>query len=342
MLLVGQRSFGGEESSGVELWVDEPVAVLAPNHAISTHGWGMAVADSWRVYHISPRMQPSASVGVIQPVPGVRPTCAASLRSESLAAVIGTSGAHLLGAFNRTEADWTEWERVHGQDADPWDLIGSYDRLDERAHWTQPWGAPPDLRSLAVLHDPDPNARNPDVSILANAHVGGVVRSDDLGATWRQLVDVHIDVHQVATDSPSTIVIASGTRGCGISHDKGDTWTFPTEGLHADYGRAVTITGGHVLLSTSSGPDGSDARLYRRPLDGATPFEPVADIPQFDENLDTHLLASRSATDVAAFAKPDGRVFASTDAGRTWALLGVVPGTPRAVMVSGNYPARRT
>ena len=85
--------------------------------------------------------------------------------------IVGTEGAHL--------------HRLAQEQLEP---IKGFDTVAGRADWYTPWGSPPEVRSLACT---------PDNVLLANVHVGGIVRSEDSGRTWLPTVDIHDDVHQV-------------------------------------------------------------------------------------------------------------------------------------------------
>lgn len=181
--------------------------------------------------------------------------------------------------------------------------VSSFDDAPTRSDWYTPWGGPPDTRSLS---------RGP-AGIYANVHVGGILRSDD-GEQWSPTaLDIDADVHQVLVDGDR--VLAATAFGLAESPDRGATWTFHTEGLHATYCRAVAVAGDIVLVSASRGHTGAQAALYR----WAGAFERITGgLPEWlDDNLDTHCLAA--AGPVAAAGTRDGRLFLSEDAGRTWA-----------------------
>src|SRR5207249_757493 len=166
--------------------------------------------------------------------------------------LIGTSEAHLLrlrqGRLERIER---------------------FDEVDGRDEWYTPWGGPPDVRSMSV---------DDDGTIYVNVHVGGVVRSIDHGETWQPTMDIDMDVHQVLVHPDGRgWMFAASARGLGISEDRGASWTFLTDGLHATYCRAVAVAGDHVLVSASSGPRGREAAVFRRRLDGSGPFEKCTD-----------------------------------------------------------------
>jgi hypothetical protein len=220
-------------------------------------------------------------------------------------------------------------------------LVDGFDALPDRSTWYTPWGGPADVRSMAVT---------PSGTVLANVHVGGVARSADGGRSWAATIDIDADVHQVATAEDGTVVAAAAVGLC-LSHDDGRTWAVETDGLHATYCRAVTVAGDVVVISASTGPRGSHAGLYRRPLAGPSPvrLERCVDgLPRwFDGNVDTFWLATdagyaapgRGTPDGAAAGAsatpapavvcggPDGTVYLSHDTGLSWTVVGTgLPG----------------
>ncbi|MDP9143722.1 MAG: hypothetical protein M3N43_03340, partial [Actinomycetota bacterium] len=175
-----------------------------------------------------------------------------------------------------------------------------------RDEWYTPWGGPPDVRSMAV---------DASGTLFINIHVGGILRYDDSGLT--PTLDQDADVHQViAHPSQPGLVLAACARGLARS-ENGRDFAFREEGLHAPYCRAVTTVGDAVLVSASTGPRTSRARLYR--ADQATgPFQPCTDgLPEwFDENLDTHCLAVLGES---VYAGLGDKVWRSDDEGGSWA-----------------------
>ena len=219
--------------------------------------------------------------------------------------LIGTEQAHLLRFADDTLAPVESFETVSG-----------------REEWYTPWGDPADVRSIAVAGDG---------AIHVNVHVGGVVRSRDAGASWAPTVDIESDVHQViAHPARPEIVLAAAYEGFGISGDGGETWRFITDGMHAHYARAVAVSGDHVLVSTSLGPRGRKAALYRTPLDGTMPFARCEGLPWLDDNIDTGCLAADGS--LVVFGTTDGRVFRSLDGGERWAV--VTKGLPAITAVT--------
>jgi photosystem II stability/assembly factor-like uncharacterized protein len=215
--------------------------------------------------------------------------------NESL--LVGTSEAQLMQCIGTTV-----------------ELSGAFVAQPDRKHWYTPWGGAPETRSMALAADG---------TIYVNVHVGGVLHSRDGGNTWKQMLDIDRDAHQIAVhpDHPNHLYVASA-EGLGVSRDAGAHWTFETDGLHANYQRAVAISRDRVLVSTSHGPQGRQGAIYWRPVKGRRPFVKCeVGLPQwFDDNINTFAL---TATDtLAAFGTADGRVFVSEDQGDSWQQIG--------------------
>ena len=232
-----------------------------------------------------------------------RATCLAATPGGVL---VGTARAHLL----RLEADKLL-------------PVTGFDQAEGRADWYTPWGAPADVRSISA---------GPDGAIYVNVHVGGVLRSTDGGATWRPLLEIEHDVHQVCAPSERRgLVLVAAFDGFGVSRDGGETWVWENDGLHAHYCRGVALAGDTVILSASAGHHGRRAALYRRSLDSGGPFERcAAGLPEwFSDNVDTGCISVAGQT--VAIGTEDGCVFLSSDGGRRWEALGKGLAPVRAV-----------
>ena len=215
-----------------------------------------------------------------------RATCLASIDEDVF---VGTSEARLF--------------RIAGETLEP---VSAFDGAEGRSTWYTPWGGPPDTRSIA----------NWDYDMYVNVHVGGILRSRDRGETWTPTIDVDADVHQVTT--AEGLVLAACAGGLAASVDRGATWSFRTEGLEARYSRAVAVYGEAVLVSSSNGPRGGRAAVYRADRAGGTFERCLAGPGWFDDNIDTYCLDALPDGSFAAFGTSDGRVYASADAGSTW------------------------
>ncbi len=249
-----------------------------------------AVVDRKSVWHRDERDQWQV---VVETVQDLQLNCIEPLNGKVL---VGTSDAHLLAI-------------VEGSI----EFINSFDDAPGRDEWYTPWGGPPDVRSLAVGESGE---------LYANVHVGGILRSKDSGQEWQPTIDLHSDVHQVLTvPNRPGFVLAAVAQGLVTSTDGGDSWSFDRANLHAAYSRAVAVCGETILISTSIGPSGGKAAIYRRSLDQPGTFEKCQQgLPQwFSDNINTGNLAALG--DKAAFGTSDGQVFVSNDAGATWKQL---------------------
>ena len=253
--------------------------------AIEAEGW-WAIADSAVVLRREPgrAWEPTLSVA------SRRLNC---LHVTPSGLLLGTDRAHLLAAREGS--------------AEP---VEGFEHAPGRADWYTPWGGPPDVRSIAARGD----------TLYVNVHVGGILRSDDGGATWSPTIDIHSDVHEVAAPEDGTILAATA-YGLAVSRDDGRSWDVDDSGLHATYARAVALSGDWILLTSSLGPRGGDAGIFRRPLRGSG-FEKIHNgLPEwFPQNLDTGCLATRNG--LVTLGTGDGRVFLSQNHGVSWEQIG--------------------
>lgn len=216
------------------------------------------------------------------------------LLPEADAVWIGTSDAHLY--------------RLPGQGTP--EVVAGFERVPGRVRWYTPWGAPADVRSLS---------RGGNGTLYVNVHVGGVVRSRDLGRTWEQTMDIDADAHQVlAHPSGGRTVVAATAQGLAVSFAAGEDWTFVTEGLHATYLRAAAFARGTVLVSASRGDNGEDAALYRTTWPELGPLVRCErGLPRwFENNINTGCLVADG--ELVACATTDGRIFLSLDRGESF------------------------
>jgi hypothetical protein len=227
---------------------------------------------------------------------GLSGNCIAGTRAGIL---VGTAEARLF--------------RVAGEAVE---AVSAFDQVGERSEWFTPWGGPPDTRSISEDGD----------AVYVNVHVGGILRSDDQGATWQPTIDIHTDVHCVLARPEN--LLAACAEGLAASHDRGRSWTMRSDGLHAGYCRGVAVCGDTVLLTASTGPGGRRSAIYRGGLKGGSFERCTAGLPEwFDDNIDSLCLDALPEGSVAAFGTADGEVFTSIDGGKTWETM--ASGLPR-------------
>jgi hypothetical protein len=243
-----------------------------------------AIVDGSEVWHAA-EIDGWTHLGDLEHYQG---TCLAFMNEDVL---VGSSEARLF--------------RVVGDGLEP---VAAFDRAEGRSTWYTPWGGPPDTRSISEWGE----------AVYVNVHVGGIVRTGDRGETWTPTIDIDADVHQVTT--AEGLVLAASAGGLAMSTDRGGAWTFRTDGLEDPYSRAVTVCGDAVLVSASRGPRGGHAAVYRGALAGGGLERCRTGLPEwFDNNIDTYCLDAHPNRSFVAFGTSDGRVFASEDAGRSWA-----------------------
>ena len=166
--------------------------------------------------------------------------------------------------------------------------------------------------------------------LLVGIELGGVMRSEDGGATWSDhRPGAQPDCHELAwhPTAPGRAYEAAG-GGAAWSHDAGATWQPADAGRDRHYTWALAVDPKEPdrwWISASPGPfhahgrRSAEATLYRwegegpwKPLAGGLP-QPLAAMP--------YALAVREGTLHAGLA--DGQLYASSDRGETWRRLDV-------------------
>lgn len=199
------------------------------------------------------------------------------------------------------------------------DRIDSFDSIEGRETWFagtaiidgKEVGPPLGVRSMSGAA----NGR-----LFANVHVGGIPRTSDGGATWTPTIDVEWDAHDVQVSPYDSNIIAAATAsGLCLSWDGGGSWKLQTEGLHAPYCSAVTITTDHIFVAASETHFSQDSAIYRRSVDPKKAgLEKVGGgLPSWLGGIaDTSCIASNG--EYMALISSCGEVFASLDSGRNW------------------------
>jgi photosystem II stability/assembly factor-like uncharacterized protein len=214
------------------------------------------------------------------------------------------------------------------------DPLDSFDSAAGRDTWYagsaivdgQRVGPPLGVRSITATAD--------GAVLLANVHVGGILRSSDGGMTWQPTIDIDSDVHEVcAHPTRPRIVVAAAAIGLCISHDAGATWTIEREGLHASYCSAVAFSGDDILVAASVDHFAAQGAIYRRPIDKHGALLPVGDgLPRWIDGIaDTGCIATNASAIVVA--DQAGNVYLSADSGRTWSCSVSGLPTPSSVLL---------
>ena len=286
----------------------------------------LAVADETEILALAPGDAPARRDAwtVLGSLPDGRANCLAELAGRLY---VGAADARLWVM----PADGGEPERVE-----------SFDLISSRDTWDTPWGGPPDVRSLAVISGAKP-------AIYADIHVGGIVRSFDLGKTWTQAPgSLHRDVHRLSTHPlRPDMVLAATAQGCFISHDRGETWDqhlSPFEPRR--YQRCVVADGSDprlILCTASLGPHprgetGCEGMIFRSEDLGGTWQAAHGGLPDhFQSTIDTHMLAaSPTGGGVFAFHDDDHSLWLSDDGARTWREVARLPDVRAVVLANGH------
>ena len=195
--------------------------------------------------------------------------------------------------------------------------LGGFEAVPGRDTWYagsalingQRVGPPLGVRSMTATSD--------GTVLLANVHVGGIPRSNDGGATWQPTIEIDSDVHEVcAHPVRPDIVIAAAAIGLCISRDAGATWTIEQEGLHALYCSAVAFLEKDILVAASTDHFATQGAVYRRPIDGNGPLEPIGGLwNRLEGIVDTWCIATSGST--LAVADKAGNLYISPDAGNS-------------------------
>jgi hypothetical protein len=106
--------------------------------------------------------------------------------------------------------------------------------------------------------------------------------------------------------------------GLCISRDAGATWAIEQQGLHAPHCSAVAFGRNDIFVSASSDPFAAQGAVYRRPIDGDGPLQPLGGgMPKWtDGKADTGCIATRDS--MVAVIDWSGRLYLSHDDGASW------------------------
>jgi photosystem II stability/assembly factor-like uncharacterized protein len=233
-----------------------------------------------------------------------------------------------------------------------WRAIGAVHEIARQRKWTYPVPAiEPHIRWIAL----DPIAKR----ILLAAQVGGIVASDDGGASWRDLRDpIDMDVHSIHIDPRNPRVIYAATGGgernpypkgkpLYRSDDGGKSWSSITDDLERHYAVPVKLDpadSATVYLGCARGtpfswrdrPSIADAALMRSPDAGKTweqlkgglpePMQNMVECIEFDPD-DPKTMAIATGGEGARYVKLEkSEVFLSSTRGEHWEqILGELP-----------------
>ena len=169
-------------------------------------------------------------------------------------------------------------------------------------------------------------------TVYAGVEVGGVLRSDDHGETWRESREgLHIDVHVVETAQGSEdIVYAATGRGIYRTLDGGVSWEAACEGLKGLYGEALAVDPRNpqlVVAAVAQGrpryarnrAEGTMVSFYRS-ADGASTWEPImGGLPETLTPSVRAMIVDAEANAIVA-GTSDGQVLVGHALGDSWTV----------------------
>jgi photosystem II stability/assembly factor-like uncharacterized protein len=228
-----------------------------------------------------------------------------------------------------------------------WARGQSLEEMPGYREWSYP--LPPHTPHVMVIV-PHPTA--PD-AVFAGIEVGGIVRSDDGGATWRVTgTGCHPDIHGLAICSAAPeVVYASTPQGVFVSEDGGERFVQRIEGLEPLYCRPVAVdpvdpdqavvvatngasgffgipperTGGAVFRTADRG------RTWKRVTAGLP--SPLAPTPSMVVDAGPDGASSPAGPPRYYLPLFSGDVYVSQDGGETWReLAGGLPPILRAAI----------
>ena len=182
---------------------------------------------------------------------------------------------------------------------------------------------------------------NPD-GLYAGIEVGGMVRSDDGGKSWRQLPGTHDDIHFVnlSRSRPSTVYVATA-RGPYRSDDRGDTWELINNGLERSYTLHITAApdDADLVLVTVSSNAGRQSPQFYRSTDGGRLWQIIEAVGS-DEDMVVAVDWDAADPQRVYVGTEAGRIFRSEDRGESWQAVPVsLPAIAVSALIVGPAQA---
>jgi hypothetical protein len=197
----------------------------------------------------------------------------------------------------------------------PAERVKAFDELSVRDKWYTPWGGPAAVRSLA---------KTGDGWVYADIHVGSIMRSPDMGESWKPVTpSLHVDVHEVNTSPASNDRVYANTYlSVYVSDDRGRSWEHRSNVLNDRYGRGIAVHPGDpdtVLCGVSDGPSGADVHgQLHLTQDAGLNWAHVTDgFPESTrKNIDTFHIAFHG--NETAWVCDEETLYLSRDKGKSW------------------------
>jgi photosystem II stability/assembly factor-like uncharacterized protein len=207
--------------------------------------------------------------------------------------------------------------------------------------WTFP--GPPHIAHVKHINfDP----RDPEI-IYASIEVGGALKSEDGGKTWRDLPGVYEDVHRIIIPptQPDRLYVTGG-KGVWYSGDAGQNWTHLNEApatiaypdglvVHPENANLVFTSGGFCQPGGWRTARTANSRIARSRDAGQNWDYLTGGLPDhIHGNIEALVIEVWPGGSALAAANTDGDVFYSDDEGDTWSVI--ARGLP-AVSKGGHY-----
>lgn len=216
-----------------------------------------------------------------------------------------------------------------------WTRLDSFAQVDGSGEWSFHWeGRHGHVRALALA------PKQPNV-VFAGIEVGGLVASQDGGATWRAVPGTDRDVHTIAfAESHPARIYAATAKGPFRSDDSGQTWTPIMEGL--DRRHSIPIAAApddpdRVLMGVAESARRKNAQACLS-NDGGASWHVLDGLTDPDDMV---IAFAWHPTDRrTAFAATDlGKLHVSRDHGETWQQTAVtLPRIAVAAMAAAPIP----
>jgi photosystem II stability/assembly factor-like uncharacterized protein len=214
--------------------------------------------------------------------------------------------------------------------------------MSEANGWSVPWSdARGHVRTIAI----DPNEPR---RIYLAIEVGGVVRTEDGGATWENVHGgIHDDVHSVAVNTRNGAHVYAATRhGFGRSEDHGRTWR-RIDGFEGQgYARPLAVDTERpqrlFTAAATTGPGGfnrpevgAECGIFRSDDGGLSWGRLTNGLPVHFRPYVDAIGIDPARPERVALADRDGNVFESRDGGESWQQAGKAPAVQRLLVVPG-------
>ncbi len=194
-----------------------------------------------------------------------------------------------------------------------WEESESFRQVPESSRWNFHGDRLSHVRELRMAPgDPD--------TMFAGIEVGGMVRSDDGGESWKQLEGTHDDIHfvNVSRVNPGRVYVATAEAPFR-SDDGGEHWERINDGLERRYTLHITAapTDADLVLVTVSSSAGRNNPQFYRSTDGGHHWKLVEQIGQDGDMVVA--IDWDPASPGRVYAGTDkGKIYCSEDGGQGW------------------------